>query len=44
MVNELSVRVRIKELILVALWFGKDKPNMDFSFQSICRSNEHTWN
>ena len=29
MVNELPVHVRTKELILVALWFGKDKPNMN---------------
>ena len=28
-VNELPVHVRTKELILVALWFGKDKPNMN---------------
>ena len=29
MVNELPVHVRTNELILVALWFGKDKPNMN---------------
>ncbi|XP_043472842.1 uncharacterized protein LOC122505365 [Leptopilina heterotoma] len=28
MVNELPYNVRTKELIVVGLWFGKDKPNM----------------
>lgn len=29
MVNEVPMHVRSKELILVGLWFGKDKPNMN---------------
>ena len=29
MVNELPFNVRSEELILVGLWFGKDKPNMN---------------
>ena len=29
-INELPMQVRSKELILVGLWFGKDKRNMTF--------------
>ena len=29
MINELPNDIRTKELILAALWFGKDKPNMN---------------
>lgn len=47
MINELDVESRRKHMIFAGLWYGKQKPNIEVFFTTICTRNERfkaKWN